>query len=292
MDRLNPPVLQMGYYRIIYTLQSNVNRLVYFWQRRRDILKNLVKIPLKLLKNREISMKPFLECSTFLSILFLLFVTSAPGKSKKPIYVSPVIITWDAQAKAFNADYTVTNNSKKDRELAAIITFQSTTVRWWRGGVLPVVKAGSSGSFAVSFPAYILLKNDYREISVKLYGGKNYKPFLDKSSNYQSLSSKVQTDENLKVVFASSVKDASAGPANQPETLVLGKKGALRSLLISSMGEGARLKRITGSGAGRQEELVAEFAAKKAEMADLAEKQLPVKMPLWTTTMATVVGRG
>jgi tetratricopeptide (TPR) repeat protein len=214
-------------------------------------------------------MKSGLKKSVYLMVLMLFAVTFGYSQSKKPIRVSPVAISWNAESKAFNAEYTIFNDSKQDRELSAIITFQSTKVRWWRGAVLPEIKAGASERFSISFPAYILLKNDYREISVKLYGGKNYKPFLDKSSNYQSLSSKVQTDENLKVVFASSVKDTSAGPARQPETLVLGKKSVLRSLLISSLGEGAKLKRITGSGTARQEEVVAEFAVKKTETADL-----------------------
>jgi sulfatase modifying factor 1 len=191
------------------------------------------------------------------------------AKPRKAIRTSPVIISWDAGAKAFNADYMVYNDSDEDRELSAIITFQSEKVRWWRGAVLPVVKAHTSERFAVAFPAYILLKNDYKEISVKLYGSKDYKPFLDKSSHYQDLSSKVVTDENLSVKFGGSIKDPAAGDARQPESLVLGEKRVLRSLLMSSLGEGAKLKRVSEEDGQRKEEVLVEMEAKKAETEDL-----------------------
>jgi peptide/nickel transport system substrate-binding protein len=210
-------------------------------------------------------MKSTLVKLIILSVISLITVSKGFAEARKPVRVSPVIITWDSQAKAFNADYTIFNDSDRDRELATIITFQSNKVRWHRGAVLPMIKAGSKERFAITFPAYILLKNNYREISIKLYGSNSYKPFLDKSSNHQYLSSKVVTDRDLKVVFSASIKGSSVGKYEQSQVLVLGKKSILRSLLMASLGEGAKLKRITGMGDQRKAEVIAELTAKKAE---------------------------
>jgi WD40 repeat protein/tetratricopeptide (TPR) repeat protein len=213
---------------------------------------------------------------TFILLVFLgLSLSTSLAQTKKPIRVSPVVITWDAQARAFNADYTIYNDTHKDRELSIIIVFQSENIKWWRGAILPKVKAKSRERFVLSFPAYILLKNNYRGISVKLYGGKNYEPFLDKSATYQDLSSKVVTDDHVKVIFRESIrKQLTDRPeTTQPKTLILGKRSELRSLLISSLGEGARLKRITESSEGRRkEELIAEFKAKQNETRMLLEE--------------------
>ena len=95
------------------------------------------------------------------------FSATAIAQTKK-IQVSPIDLLWSDASKSFAASYTVYNHSETTQELSSIIVFKSAKVKWWRGVKLPIIAPKSSETFSLSFPAYIMLKNNYESIYVNL----------------------------------------------------------------------------------------------------------------------------
>lgn len=215
------------------------------------------------MKAKKIVAKRTVLMIIFIALVILngLFSGSLLAQTKK-IQVSPIDVFWNEDTKSFAASYTVFNHSETDQELSSIIVFKSTKVKWWRGALLPKIESKSSQKFSLSFPAYIMLKNDYESIYINLYTA-NYTKFIDKSSRVQHISSKVAIAKNVNVllnVTDKKIKTKYQSQKPKRSRIILGEKSELRSLLRSAVGASATLTKITEDDAGvQQEEVVAEF---------------------------------
>jgi len=153
--------------------------------------------------------------------------------------------------------------------------FKSEKVKWWRGAPLPEIPPNTAQKFVLSFPAYIMLKNNYDSIYVNLYTA-NYSKFIDKSARLQHISSRVAIGENVNVmldVVSKKAKTKYQTSQLKKSRMILGAKSELRTLLRSAIGASAQLKRITETTEGeKKEEVVAEFEVDKKGKAEQDEE--------------------
>ncbi|MCP4753680.1 MAG: hypothetical protein GY866_22580 [Proteobacteria bacterium] len=156
---------------------------------------------------------------------------------------------WDAKAVEFSAYFKVENRSEKDAELAAIIEFNYTGNKRWRGVVLPAIKAKSEQFYKTRFPPGIMLKNDYNSITVKIYG-KDYKDFFDNSSRYLQIRSRRLLGGGSTRIELEETRILADGKKSEPEKKIflLGSEKDYSYLLTKGSFENIVLETISAEG--------------------------------------------
>ncbi|MDX2471370.1 MAG: hypothetical protein QNL04_12425, partial [SAR324 cluster bacterium] len=131
--------------------------------------------------------------------------TTAEAALKNTISTSPLQVNYNEGNKDFEFFFTIRNKGKKDVKLGAILTLLGGKDKRWRGVKLPEVPAKSSLDFSFSLPASFFFKAPFKEMELKVYGGK-FKAFADKSSNYQRMT--MSFSKNKKAIV---LRDSKTG---------------------------------------------------------------------------------
>lgn len=179
-------------------------------------------------------------------MLFFCFGIESFGLQERPIRISPILIKWNTDAQRFHAYFDVTNRTAEDRKLTSIIIFKVGKFRRWRGTRLPVVKAGQTESFKITFTPGIMLKNEYVSITVNLYG-KNYAGLIDYSSRYVNISTRrIIEDGKTQIELTRTVKEAAEAPEEtEKRRIVLGPANKRLQLLATERFQNATLTPVS-----------------------------------------------
>ncbi|NQU65981.1 MAG: tetratricopeptide repeat protein, partial [SAR324 cluster bacterium] len=184
-----------------------------------------------------------IQIRSILAICFLgvLNINTASGAE---ITLSSISIHWNQKSREVETYFSVSNRSQFDTELTCIIVFKSQTkgVNRQRGVQLPTLKKSSKRFFKITNPIGILLKNDYDDISLILYG-KDYQGFIDKSSIQQTVRSRRIFDRGKILLEITEIE--SKGKSNQAEinkrVLHIGAAEDLNALLETEQFQNAGL---------------------------------------------------
>ncbi len=186
------------------------------------------------------SLSPF-----FLLVLCILVFFPPVLSANDRISVSPLKIGWNNELMQYEAEYTIYNNTYTEQKLAAIVVFEAKDARRWRGTAAVKLEADSDRTFIRNIPAYFLLRNDYLDISVKIYRG-NYETFVHKSSLVQKLSSRLVVDDQIRVELTVINLDKDTDQTLSTNQLVLGANENLESLLGSKSQVASVMQRVEG----------------------------------------------
>jgi hypothetical protein len=161
------------------------------------------------------------------------------------IGISPLSIGWDEESNQYKVEYTVFNNTDSALDVSSIIVFSSKAINRWRGTAAVNLEADSDKTFVKSIPSYFMLKNDYPEITVKLYLG-NYEQYIYKSSKVQKLSSQLVIGDKIRIILSDQLIDEGEDQETTVKQLVLGNKDKLAGLLKNGSEVTSVLDRVKG----------------------------------------------